>query len=130
MLSVFKRAEQYDQRLAVIDKDQSYSYEELIKASNTIASALLSEKLDLYEERIGFLIPPSFNYVSILWGIWKAGGIGVPLSLSATESELSHYLEDTKVSLLISNEEGCKKLKKLLDNLNIPLKDIKNLQDS
>ena len=130
MLSVFKRAEQYDQRLALIDKDQSYSYEDLIKASNTIASALLSEKSDLYEERIGFLIPPSFNYVSILWGIWKAGGIGVPLSLSATESELSHYLEDTKVSLLISNKEGCKKLKKLLDNLNIPLKDIKNLQDS
>ena len=57
MLSVFKRAEQYDQRLALIDKDQSYSYEDLIKASNTIASALLSEKSDLYEERIGFLIP-------------------------------------------------------------------------
>ena len=116
MLSIFKRAEQYDQRLALRDKDQSYSYEDLIKASNTIASGLLSEKSDLHEERIGLLIPPSFNYVSILWGIWKAGGIGVPLSLSATESELSHYLEDTKVSLLISNEEGCKKLRQNLVN--------------
>ena len=128
MLDIFIKAEQYDQRLALRDQDRSYTYKDLVKASTNIASALLSEKLDLKEERIGFLISPSFNYVSILWGIWKAGGIGVPLSLSATESELTHYLEDAKISLLISDNEGCKKLKKLSDDLNIPLEDEKNLQ--
>ena len=50
MLSVFKRAEQYDQRLALIDKDQSYSYEDLIKASNTIASACLLYTSDAADE--------------------------------------------------------------------------------
>jgi len=128
MLDIFIKAEQYDQRLALRDQDRSYTYKDLVKASTNIASALLSEKLDLKEERIGFLISPSFNYVSILWGIWKAGGICVPLSLSATESELTHYLEDAKISLLISDNEGCKKLKKLSDDLNIPLEDEKNLQ--
>ncbi len=128
MLSIFEKAEQYDQRLALRDQDQPYTYKDLVKASTNIASALLSEKLDLKEERIGFLISPSFNFVSILWGIWKAGGISVPLSLSATESELTHYLEDAKISLLISDNEGCKKLKKLSDDLNIPLEDEKNLQ--
>ena len=110
MLDIFIKAEQYDQRLALRDQDRSYTYKDLVKASNNIASALLSEKLDLKEKRIGFLISPSFNYVSTLWGIWKAGGIGVPLSLSATESELTHYLEDAKISFLISDNEGCKKL--------------------
>jgi len=128
MLDIFIKAEQYDQRVALRDQDRSYTYKDLVKASTNIASALLLEKPDLKEERIGFLISPSFNYVSILWGIWKAGGICVPLSLSATESELTHYLEDAKISFLISDNEGCKKLKKLSDDLNIPLEDEKNLQ--
>ena len=128
MLSIFLKAEQYDQSVALRDKDRSYSYKDLLKASNNIATALLSKKPDLKEERIGFLISPSFKYVSILWGIWKAGGIGVPLSLSATELELTHYLEDAKINLLISDNEGIKKLKKLSDDLNIPLKDEKNLK--
>ena len=128
MLSIFLKAEQYDQSVALRDKDLSYSYKDLLKASNNIATALLSKKPDLKEERIGFLISPSFKYVSILWGIWKAGGIGVPLSLSATELELTHYLEDAKINLLISDNEGIKKLKKLSDDLNIPLKDEKTLQ--
>jgi malonyl-CoA/methylmalonyl-CoA synthetase len=66
--------------------------------------------------------------VSILWGIWKAGGIGIPLSLSATESELIHYLNDSKISLLISNKEGSKKLRKLATNLQIPLMTTDDLQ--
>jgi len=79
MLSIFENAEQYDQRIALREKNQSYTYKDLVKASTNIASALLSDTPDLKEERIGFLISPSFNYVSILWGIWKAGGT-YPLS--------------------------------------------------
>ncbi|GIT61996.1 MAG: hypothetical protein Ct9H300mP20_18230 [Gammaproteobacteria bacterium] len=43
-------------------------------------------------------------------GKWKAGGIGIPFSLSATESELAHYLNDSKISLLISDREGSEKI--------------------
>ena len=56
MLSIFLKAEQYDQSVALRDKDRSYSYKDLLKASNNIATALLSKKQDLKEERIGFLI--------------------------------------------------------------------------
>ena len=128
MLSIFKNAEQYPDRVALRDKTGSYTYKDIVKASNRTASSLVGNDSDLKEQRIGFLIPPSFEYVSILWGIWKAGGIGIPLSLSATESELMHYLEDSKVSLLISGKEGSEKLKKLSIDLEIPLITIDNLQ--
>ena len=128
MLRLFKNAEEYNQRIAVIDENKSYTYNELVKASNETASALLSNKDDLDEERIGFLIPPSFNYLAVQWGIWKAGGIGVPLSLSATKSELTHYLTDAKVNYLITNTEATEKLKALTDNLGIELKDEKDLR--
>ena len=101
MLGIFKNAEQYADRVALRDKTGSYTYKDIIKASNRTASSLVGNDSDLKEQRIGFLITPSFEYVSILWGIWKAGGIGVPLNLSATELELTHYLEDSKISLLI-----------------------------
>lgn len=130
MVSICDRAEQHDQSLALRDGGLSYSYKNLIEASNTVASALLSNKSDLNEKRVGLLIPPSFNYISTLWGIWKAGGIAVPLNLSATDSELSHYLEDAKISLLISNKEGCKKLKNLSEKLKIPLEDVKKLHEN
>ena len=128
MLGIFKNAERYADRVALRDETVSYTYKDIIKASNKTASALIGNNSDLKEQRIGFLIPPSFEYISILWGIWKAGGIGIPLSLSATESELMHYLEDSKVSLLISGKEGSEKLSKLATNLQIPLMTTDNLQ--
>tara|TARA_Y100000590_G_scaffold422398_1_gene527097 strand:+ start:489 stop:1961 length:1473 start_codon:yes stop_codon:yes gene_type:complete len=128
MLSIFKNAEQCAERVALKDKTGSYTYKDIVKASNKTASALLGDDSDLKEQRIGFLIPPSFEYVSILWGIWKAGGIGIPLSLSATESELTHYLEDSKISLLISNKKGSETLKKLSTDLQIPLITTDDLQ--
>jgi len=128
MLDIFKNAEQYAERVALRDKTGSYKYKDIVKASNKTASALIGSDSDLKEQRIGFLIPPSFEYMSILWGIWKAGGIGIPLSLSATESELIHYLNDSKISLLISNKEGSKKLRKLATNLQIPLMTTDDLQ--
>ena len=128
MLSIFKNAEQYPDRVALRDKTGSYTYKDIVKASNKIASALIGNDSDLKEQRIGFLIPPSFEYVSILWGIWKAGGIGIPLSQSATELELTHYLNDSKISLLISDKEGSEKLRKLATSLQIPLMTAEDLQ--
>ena len=127
MLSIFKNSEKYSSRIALKDDNGSYTYNDLNTASHNVASALLAGESDLKEKRIGFLIPPSFEYISTLWGIWKAGGVGIPLSLSATESELLHYLEDSKVSILISDKDGSNKLKKLSLDLQIPLVTSDNL---
>ena len=128
MLKLFRNAEDYGERIAIIHNNKSYTYKDLVVASNHLALSLLSEKKDLKEEKIGFLIPPSFDYVSLQWGIWKAGGVGVPLSIVATESELSYFLENAKISVLVTNEENVKRLKRLTVSLNIKIKDIRNLE--
>ena len=127
MLKLFRNAESYGERLAIVHNKENYTYKDLVVASNNLALSLLSGKDDLQEERIGFLLPPSFDYISLQWGIWKAGGIGVPLSISATESEILHFLKDTKISVLVTNEKNIKKLRKLAHPLNIKIKNIKNL---
>mgnify|MGYP001568350192 CR=1 FL=1 len=34
---------------------------------------------DLAGQRVAFLVPSSFDYAAAQWGIWRAGGIAVPL---------------------------------------------------
>ena len=55
------------------------------------------------EEKIGLLLNPDINYICTLWGIWKAGGVAVPLSLSAKKDELKHYISDCNIKLIISS---------------------------
>ncbi|MGB9258296.1 MAG: acyl-CoA synthetase, partial [Candidatus Korobacteraceae bacterium] len=75
--------------------------------SARIAAALLAGREDLNEERIAFLVVPGFPWAAVQWGIWRAGGIAVPLPLNTPAAELEYYVNDTQASALIhesSNE--------------------------
>ncbi len=128
MLSIFKKAKEYKNRIAVTDYDDSYSYKDLNETSDVVAHCLLSERADLNEERIGFLISPSFKYLTVLWGIWKAGAIAVPISTSATESELTYYLKAAQIKKLILDKVHLKKFGNLSTKINIHIEDVANLQ--
>ena len=113
MLSIFEKAAIFRDRIAVQSNENDFSYFDLDQKSNIVASHLLEDKEDLNEERIGLFINPNQNYVIGLWAIWKAGGIAVPLSLSAKGSELEHYISDSNIKRIISSRE-CK------EQMNIP----------
>ena len=83
MLSIFKQIDSFKERIAIESNNKQFSYSYLIEQSDLIASSLLDDKADLMEEKIGLLMNPDIDYICSLWGIWKAGGIAVPLSLSA-----------------------------------------------
>jgi malonyl-CoA/methylmalonyl-CoA synthetase len=79
MITLIERASNFKERLAIKTKDSSYTYNQLLEASKNIGLTLLKGDKDLNGARIAFLIPSSFEYVCIQWGIWRAGGIAVPL---------------------------------------------------
>jgi malonyl-CoA/methylmalonyl-CoA synthetase len=56
---------------------------------------------DLQEARVGFLMTPGFPWVALQWGIWRAGGVAVPLPLNATRPELEYLVDDTGASALV-----------------------------
>ena len=125
MLKVFKQLNSFKERVAIESEGIEFSYAHLIEKSDLIASFLLGEKKDLMEERIGFLINPNIDYLCTLWGIWKAGGIAVPLSLSAKENELDHYISDSAIKLIITSD-SCQQKENIPDKNNL---DVKNLED-
>jgi len=102
-MKIFKQIESYKKRIAIVSNNEQFTYGYLIERSNLIASFLLNNKEDLMEEKIGLLLNPDINYICTLWGIWKAGGVAVPLSLSAKKDELKHYISDCNIKLIISS---------------------------
>ncbi len=50
---------------------------------------------------MAFLVTPGFPWVAVQWGIWRAGGIAVPLPLGTPWTELEYYLDDTQASVAI-----------------------------
>ena len=120
-LEQVRRAQSFGARVAVTSNGHDHSYDSLLSVSEAIAASLLDRSADLGEERVAFLIPASFEYAAVQWGIWRAGGVAVPLSLSAADPELEHVITDAQVDRIIVPEDSVEKLRPLCDRLSKPL---------
>lgn len=97
----FPHIENGDDRTALIDSDQILSYSGLSARVNRVVGGLLDGADSLYEERVGFLYPASFDYAALIIGVVAAGGVAVPLSVHASADELAHCLSVTGVKRLV-----------------------------
>lgn len=91
--------------IAIIDRIGQHSYGDLDAMARRVALALLEAggRGDLGGDRVAFRIAPGFPYVATLLGIWRAGGIAVPLCLSHPEPELAYVLDDTESSIVVAD---------------------------
>jgi malonyl-CoA/methylmalonyl-CoA synthetase len=101
LIAVIANAQRYGPRTAVVDGQGFFTYDHLLDASSQIAAALLAGRDDLREDRVAFLVTPGFPWVAMQWGIWRAGGVAVPLPLNSTRPELEYLIEDTGASALV-----------------------------
>jgi len=111
--ALLARAARYFGRTAVIDSTGTYTYEALVGSSSAVAANLLNGRENLSQERVAFLITPGFDWVAVLWGIWLAGGVAVPLPLGGSLAELEHILNDTQAAVTVFDEPNEKVLRPL-----------------
>jgi malonyl-CoA/methylmalonyl-CoA synthetase len=107
-LPLIIRAEEHNEKTAIATTDGAFTYRDLLYTSSQIATSLLQNAEDLQEERVAFLIPPGFEYVATQWGIWRAGGIAVPLCVSHPRPELEYVITNSGASIIVAhpNFEG------------------------
>ncbi|CAH0998726.1 Long-chain-fatty-acid--CoA ligase FadD13 [Neolewinella maritima] len=117
-MTLVDRASTFLARTAVVDPTASYTYSQLLDRSAKVATTLLAGQTDLKEDRIAFLVPPSFGYVALQWGIWRAGGIAVPLCTKHPTPSLRYVIEDTQASAVIYAEEFEAVLSPLFDTVS------------
>jgi malonyl-CoA/methylmalonyl-CoA synthetase len=100
------QAQLHEQRVAIIDQKGAFTYLDLLDASSRVAAVLLAGSRDLREVRVVFLITPGFQWVAAQWGIWRAGGVAVPLPLNAVKPELEYTIDDVQASILMFDAPG------------------------
>jgi malonyl-CoA/methylmalonyl-CoA synthetase len=100
-LPLIARARQHGPRTCIVDQQGTFTYDDLLQASVQVASALLAGREDLREQRVAFLLTPGFSWVATQWGIWRAGGVAVPLPLNTPRPELEYLIDNTAASTLV-----------------------------
>jgi malonyl-CoA/methylmalonyl-CoA synthetase len=103
------------------------TYQNLLDHSAKLAAALLGEEKDLNETRVALLVSPGFGYAAAQWAIWRAGGIKVPICLSATEPEWEYALTDSDVSILMADSTMATKIAPLCAKLGVRLMNIDSI---
>ena len=90
-------------RPAIVAADGILTYEDLDEASARVASELLSGRRDLEGGRVAFMVAPGCAYAAVQRGIWRAGGVAVPLALSHPPAELEYVVRDAEASIVVSD---------------------------
>jgi len=120
-LTLIQRAARHGEATAIVAGARAYSYAELLEASARVASALLSGRADLAGERICFLVTPGFDYVALQWGIFRAGGVAVPLCVAHPPPELAHVIDDSKPERIVADPQFASRLRDLASARGLPL---------
>ena len=119
MIEYLQLTKEHKDRTAIISEGKSYTYQELHRASDALAARLIRDNGDLHEERIAFMIDPSYDYTVTQWAIWKAGGIAVPLCVLHPLPSIQYVLEDTGCKTIVVTEKYKSFLSDLLTQLEI-----------
>ena len=114
MLQIIQNANQYLAKTAIISNGESFTFENLLEKSAQIAAKLLNGEGDLNQKRVAFIVSPGFEYVAFQWGIWRAGGVAVPLCITYPLPSLKYVIEDTGAELVIAGPEYVDILKPLI----------------
>lgn len=129
-LPVISRVLGHQDRIAIRSANKLHTFAELLHHSEELAHRLVDDRHDLAEARVAFLIPGGADYIIAQWGIWRAGGVAVPLSLSATEKELAYTLSDSQASAVVTTPEYANNVSALCQQMDIPLIDANQITPS
>jgi malonyl-CoA/methylmalonyl-CoA synthetase len=100
-IPIIAHAQAHKGCIAVVDSQGCFTYSDLLDASSRVGTALLDGNDELHEGRVAFLVTPGFPWVAMQWGIWRAGGVAVPLPLNFPRSELEYLIDNTGASTCV-----------------------------
>ncbi|KAI8325550.1 AMP-dependent synthetase and ligase [Martensiomyces pterosporus] len=102
-------------RLAIVDDSGAYTYERLLKDARKVRSALGNK--DHKGASVAMLMPNSYEYAAVQWGIWASGGAAVPLSPMHPDRELEYFITNSGSSQVICHPSLRNNLQPVIDKL-------------
>ena len=120
-LPIVSRAQSHAQSLALVDDLRRATYAQLLAESAAVATTLLDSHEDLEERRVALLVPPGVDYATSLWGIWRAGGVALPLGVMHPPREWEYALDDAAVSAIVVAPEYLEASAPIAQSRSLPL---------
>lgn len=111
----------FSQNIAVEEENASITYDALNKKANQIASIL--RELGLKKEQVvATLLPSGIPLITSLLGIFKAGGIYLPMGTTMSETRFSQVLTNGAPNFMIVSADQQERILNLIEKLklNIP----------
>ena len=102
-------------RTAIIADDGQFKYDHLLDYSARAATTLLAGANDLDGTRVAFLVPPSMAHVVTQWGIWRAGGMAVPLCLQHPRPELEYTISDADAAIVVAHPDWANQVRPIAE---------------
>lgn len=128
MIPIIDRALTYGNKTAIVDGHLHYSYHQLLTDAQQLTQVLLSYDIDLKECPVCFLVPATYDYVKVQWGIWLSGAIAAPMAVNHPITELEYVLKDTGAPLMIYHPMFEEKASLLAQHFPIQLINIQELK--
>ena len=130
MINIVQQAHRHPNNVAILSGGQSYTYIQLLADSEQFGQQLLSDQHDLLEARVAFMVEPGYDYVRVEWGIWRAGGIAVPLSTSYPPASLQYVIEDTAAEIIVASAKYADVLRPIAEAQNIHFIELNGLDSN
>ncbi len=94
-------AARFGEREALVSSRRRMTYRELAAESAAIAGGLAARGVG-QGTRVGLLMPNWPEWIAIAFGVWRAGGVLVPLSTLNRPREMAHCLVHVGVEVLVA----------------------------
>jgi malonyl-CoA/methylmalonyl-CoA synthetase len=104
-LPLICRAQDHQTRTAIVSSDGVFTYQDLLQVSGQLATLLLQDTDDLQQQRVAYMIPSGFEHVAMQWGIWRSGGVAVPLCIVYPAPELDYVIAQSGATIVVAHPD-------------------------
>ncbi|MDX1660849.1 MAG: acyl-CoA synthetase [Gemmatimonadota bacterium] len=119
------------ERTAIADAEGEHTFAELGATSEAIARGLTTPRGGggLAGARVALSAEPGFGWVAACVGIWRAGGVVVPLCATHPPPELDHVIGDSGTTIVVTDLARLEELAPIADRRRATLVPLDDLLD-
>jgi acyl-CoA synthetase (AMP-forming)/AMP-acid ligase II len=108
-------------RIAVVCAHGRTTYAELLQRARGVAASLPPRC------HVALLCEPGVAYVSGMLGVWKSGGVVVPVATTHPDGEIEYVVSDGSVKVLLADQTHISTARRVASKLAVPCLQVEEL---
>jgi fatty-acyl-CoA synthase len=107
----------YPNKIAVIDGDKEFTYQEFSKRADQLSAALRQAGIG-QGDHVAVMLPNTHYMLECFYGICQLGAVMIPLNYRLSAGDLEYIIRHSDAKMLIVDEEFCRPIEQIVENLS------------